>query len=1080
MRFLSVAERELRAAARRPAMYRIRWITAAAFFILLLWLAWTMDAFQNRSAGSGLFESFSIFIFLYCLFVGATGTADCISRERREGTLGFLFLSNLNSAEIVAGKLCSNALAAFYSLVAICPLLALPLLLGGITFGHFWPAVLALANALFFAVAAGFVASAVSVRQFPAIALATGLSLFFGMGMLGISGVLRKFGCPNFVADTIADFCPLHALLEAENKVRLPGQPRQFQYWLSLAAVAGMSWTWLALVVWRVGRTWRDRPKRVCVWSRFGFGQRFRKRGSAARAALRQRLLKINPYFWLAGRQQISAPIFMLVTVVIVLITVTVTAPYFARVFPAGAISPMVGQMFAWLWTGLAIHALMLYYGGTVAAQRLAEDKQIGALELILSTPTSERTIARGLWLAYGRRMLFPALVAVLVHLFFIWQCASVFILEPFERHPSNITAGRLIWSALLDQPVKGFHFDWHLGVIFRILLLALVVLMANWLTLGWVGRWLGLRMKHPGFAPMGTVILAVAPPVILFSLVCYLCSELHLDRLPDRRWLPIMIWVGFGIGMGNCLLLSVWAAGRLRRDFRATVASRYDSPSLGRWWRPSRRTFLRFTAGATAVALMAVAMVLLFYGYQNWRSQRRWDAFQKELKQRSESLELSVLMPGPVPAAQNFAQSQAFQNLLNRKPANAPAAALLQKSFQHSQVEAVVGSFNNALTPWIQQGFADFDTQLKWIVPKTSSNAGKDRKQFALAVWDGLKPLEEDLLAVAAAAQLPFFQLTTNRNADAVYQSNLRELSAMEQLHFLFQLRACVRLALDRPEEAGQDVLTSLRLAQLARQSPDIKSSMRVNILLARSMQPLWEGLVDHAWSESQLAVFKNELAQFDLLSDHTNAIRRFVLGHVGTWRTIADKKTLTFSDPRSGGGPFSQGLWEWQPRAWRYDNCIQLYRAGQEAIASVDGAAGRVGVNYQSSDLTGLPLDGASSQLLQQNWWWPADATRVSFAQNAVHQAVIACALERFRLAHGTYPETLNPLMPDFLRRIPNDTIRGRPMFYQRNDRGGYDLRGAGPNGTIDQGKTTSDDWLWSFPAATNSTPATAIKGK
>ena len=44
----------------------------------------------------------------------------------------------------------------------------------------------------------------------------------------------------------------------------------------------------------------------------------------------------------------------------------------------------------------------MLYYAAMTASQRLAEDKETGALELILSTPTTERTISRGLWLAYG------------------------------------------------------------------------------------------------------------------------------------------------------------------------------------------------------------------------------------------------------------------------------------------------------------------------------------------------------------------------------------------------------------------------------------------------------------------------------------------------------------------------------------------------------------------------------------------------------------------------------------------------------------------------------------------------------
>src|SRR6266542_3029691 len=266
MRFLTVAERELRAAARQKKTYRLRWIVAAGAFALLLWLGWAFDVFANRSAGPMVFQVCSVIIFLACLFIGAADTADCISREKREGTLGLLFLTNLNSAEIVAGKLCSNGLALIYPLLATFPILALPVLIGGITFGHFWRTVLALANATFFAMAAGFTASALSVRQFPAVGVAAGLALFFGMGLSGVAVLIRKLGCPASVADTIAAFCPFRSLIAAGNNPRLLGD-----YWFSLAAVAGMSWTWLALVAWRVGRTWRDRAKSAGRWSRSGF-----------------------------------------------------------------------------------------------------------------------------------------------------------------------------------------------------------------------------------------------------------------------------------------------------------------------------------------------------------------------------------------------------------------------------------------------------------------------------------------------------------------------------------------------------------------------------------------------------------------------------------------------------------------------------------------------------------------------------------------------------------------------------------------------------------------------------------------
>src|SRR5262245_47843132 len=108
MGFLLLAERELRAAARRKTTYRVRWLTAAGFFILLVWLGLASDVHRNRNAAPGVFAAFSMMIFFYCLIIGTAKTADCLSSERREGTLGFLFLTNLNSAEIIAGKLCSS------------------------------------------------------------------------------------------------------------------------------------------------------------------------------------------------------------------------------------------------------------------------------------------------------------------------------------------------------------------------------------------------------------------------------------------------------------------------------------------------------------------------------------------------------------------------------------------------------------------------------------------------------------------------------------------------------------------------------------------------------------------------------------------------------------------------------------------------------------------------------------------------------------------------------------------------------------------------------------------------------------
>ena len=124
-----------------------------------------------------VFKVYSGPIFLYCLFLATARTRGLHQRRAARRHPGLLFLTNLNSAEIIAGKLSSSALASVYGLMAIFPMLALPLLMGGITFGHFARTVLALLNAILFALAAGFLASVLCKRQFIAIALALGLTL---------------------------------------------------------------------------------------------------------------------------------------------------------------------------------------------------------------------------------------------------------------------------------------------------------------------------------------------------------------------------------------------------------------------------------------------------------------------------------------------------------------------------------------------------------------------------------------------------------------------------------------------------------------------------------------------------------------------------------------------------------------------------------------------------------------------------------------------------------------------------------------------------------------------------------------
>jgi hypothetical protein len=80
----------------------------------------------------------------------------------------------------------------------------------------------------------------------------------------------------------------------------------------------------------------------------------------------------------------------------------------------------------------------------------------------------------------------------------------------------------------------------------------------------------------------------------------------------------------------------------------------------------------------------------------------------------------------------------------------------------------------------------------------------------------------------------------------------------------------------------------------------------------------------------------------------------------------------------------------------------------------------------------------------------------------------AITVAALERHRLATGTYPKSLDDLVPRFLVAVPLDPMDGQPLRYRLNADGSFTVYGIGPNHADDQGVFESNqrqdlDWVW-----------------
>ncbi len=130
MTFLPIVERELRVASRRQFTYWFR-LVAAAFALLIFGAMLSFSMFTPGmpwSAGQIQFTVLKWLAFVYAASAGVFLTSDSLSEEKREGTLGLLFLTDLRGLDVVLGKLMSHSLQAFTAWWQALPILALPLL----------------------------------------------------------------------------------------------------------------------------------------------------------------------------------------------------------------------------------------------------------------------------------------------------------------------------------------------------------------------------------------------------------------------------------------------------------------------------------------------------------------------------------------------------------------------------------------------------------------------------------------------------------------------------------------------------------------------------------------------------------------------------------------------------------------------------------------------------------------------------------------------------------------------------------------------------------------------------------------
>jgi len=478
--------------------------------------------------------------------------------------------------------------------------------------------------------------------------------------------------------------------------------------------------------------------------------------------------------------------------------------------------------------------------------------------------------------------------------------------------------------------------------------------------------------------------------------------------------------------------------------------------------WQGLRRALIGLVVLITLIALVVTE--------EDWRGKHDWENYRRDLEAKGEHFDWQAFVPSAVPDGQNFLTAPVFTNILGGKTSLSP----YPKDDKNYPTDLGNWQKNSVtdLKPW-QRAYRDLRVDDKGVAFPVAAQPRTPAADVIFALSRSDEAVEE--LREASKRPYAIIPLPYKDGIQAVAGTLLPYLAALKQCAQILNVRAIAELADNQNQKALDEIELLFHLNNSLNNSPLLISELVQVAIMNIEIQPIWEGLAGHKWSDQQLAELETELSKMDFLSDYESVIR----GERALAIDSLESQRRTHEIILQDGGTINIKL---TPSAYFYQNELAFAQMSEQWSLPLVDTNSRVisPENYQriEADIRAqqkhLSLYAVQAQMLA-----PAIVTiikKIAFAQSIVDLARVGCALERYRLVHGEYPQTLNALTPQFIAEVPHDIINGQPLHYRLRPDGQFILYSVGWNETDDGGQIVltkkgavdrdKGDWVWQYP--------------
>ena len=387
---LPLIERELRVATRKQRPARTRLLVAAVAVAASLGFILLGTIANARDMGRFL-EQFLCLAGVYAVISAPSEVAGVLAEERRNQTLGLLFISGLSAWEVFTSKFLSATLVAFTRLLAVFPMLAVPFLMGGVSFDLFLATTCELPVLMLLALALTLLASALTRDEGSALVLASVLAAVLCALAPAVYLAQSHFAPgskPSLWWLRLSPAYGAHLLWTGFSSGFRSGKVTEF--WFNLSVTLG----WIGILVVSAAvslkRLWREREADAGAAGWRGLAHRLLHGGREYRDRLARQWLDVYPYAWLAGRDRTPQVLLFLVSGGIVAVWLACYAAWPTR-------WPSVPNF---LLTALLLNTALAWLSRFAAAREFAVARREGVYELLLTTPLEPLEIVSGALMA--------------------------------------------------------------------------------------------------------------------------------------------------------------------------------------------------------------------------------------------------------------------------------------------------------------------------------------------------------------------------------------------------------------------------------------------------------------------------------------------------------------------------------------------------------------------------------------------------------------------------------------------------------------------------------------------------------